>query len=972
MTGVTRWVVVLLGVGAAASLRPAIMPAPQNRLIRAAAAALAREDFPNAARLAELALRDDPHSKVALAIAGRAAMGSGQSFSAIKYLEGADDSDTDPLNVWIWLGLADRLMAVGQVGDAERVWRRVLDAAPDDVEAHSRLSSLLVIEGRNWEALPHLLATIRSGKFELQHLKHAASTDQAFVAEAEFRDSCAETVPCDPLPVVGGLALSAFLRNDHENAIELFRSIVEADPNQFEAHGRLGQVLVVADHDTQFLDWHAQLPSDADTHPEVWYARGLWAQTHGQLPAAVRCFGECIRRHPNHARANYRMSRMLATIGKAAAAKPFAERAAKLAEIEAVLPEVSNGLQYVQMTAELMESLGRFWEAAAWYELVWHADPHVDWATNGLARVRSELFANPDQLTPNSMNPAWKLELDAYPLPDLQRLDKRSQPTTLAPSRIAFRDDAQRLGLNFRYHNAPNRDAGVAHIFDFSGGGVAVLDYDQDGWSDVYLTQSAPWPEQSEQQASRDRLFRNIDGKRFEDVTDQAGLQETRFSFGATVGDFNDDGWPDLYVANLGQNSLFVNNADGSFTEVPDAGGAAGQEWTSSCLMADLNGDSLPDIYAVNYLADAFDRQCFDERDRPVQCPPTLFQAEQDRLYLNLGNGRFQDVTESSGIVRDGGKGLGVVAAEFDGTGKLNVFVANDLMANTYLVNKSTNGKMKFIEAALDRGLAFGDDGQGQACMGIAVDDANGDGRLELFVTNFFAEANNYFTQLEPGLFTDDIGRANLRTPGFQMMGWGTQFLDADLDGRPDLVVANGHLDDFSFKQIPYRMPAQFFQNVGSNRFTQHESKTLGAYFKSKHLGRAVALIDWNRDGREDFCVTHVNEPVSLLTNESPNTGNSLVVRLRGTESGRDAIGASIRVVTELRTRTLQLTAGSGFMASNHQQFIIGLGQAEVISELAITWPTGKIQTFHGIRANQELIIIEGTSKPFTVSTPPQ
>ena len=263
--------------------------------------------------------------------------------------------------------------------------------------------------------------------------------------------------------------------------------------------------------------------------------------------------------------------------------------------------------------------------------------------------------------------------------------------------------------MNFTYYNGADPGSG-AHMFEYSGGGVAVLDYDGDGWPDIYLTQGCPWPLQPDQTRYRDRLFRNLGNGRFEDVTETAGLGDNGLSQGVTVADYNHDGYPDLYVANILGSRFYQNNGDGTFRDITDQTGTAANVWCSSCLLADLNGDTFPDLYCVTYLAgpEVYEKKCETE-GRPVQCAPHSFPAEMDRVYLNLSDGRYREVTQECGAAVPDGKGLGIVAADFDGSRRLSLFVSNDTTPNFFFVNQTEQpgGPLKLAESALYRGLAY-------------------------------------------------------------------------------------------------------------------------------------------------------------------------------------------------------------------------------------------------------------------------
>jgi hypothetical protein len=588
-------------------------------------------------------------------------------------------------------------------------------------------------------------------------------------------------------------------------------------------------------------------------------------------------------------------------------------------------------------------------------------DPSVDWAQQRIESLQPQLDRNPLQTLP-SANPAFEHDLSSYPLPDLRK--SKFGTTTLAQSvsdgQVAFVDMASAAGLNFTYFNGAEPEEPGRRMHETNGGGVAVLDYDCDGWPDLYLTQGCPWPPRPDQSRYLDRLYRNLGNGRFQDVTAQAQLAENQYSQGATVGDLNNDGFPDLFVANVGANRLYLNNGCGTFSDISESLVNDAKLWTTSCLIADLNGDAWPDIYAVNYLAgpNLFDRLCSDG----LPCAPADFDGAQDQLYLSLGDGRFEERTAAAGIQLPNGNGMGIVAADFDGSGRLSLFVANDEVPNFFFVNQTEQrgGDLSFVEHAAVSGLAYDEGGLSQACMGIAAADADADGLLDLFVTNFANQSNTLYVGQPGNQFEDGTRKAGLRDPSFALLGFGTQFLDGELDGWPDLVLTNGHVDDYSRDGRAYRMRPQYYRNVERGRFAEVPAESLGSHFEGEYVGRGLARVDWNRDGLDDFVVSHLHSPVALVTNRTRNAGHFLAIRLRGVTSDRDAIGAILHLKAGEDTWIRQLTAGDGFQASNQRQLILGLGNRDRIDELTVQWPSGLRQTFRDLPADHEVLLVEG------------
>jgi hypothetical protein len=309
--------------------------------------------------------------------------------------------------------------------------------------------------------------------------------------------------------------------------------------------------------------------------------------------------------------------------------------------------------------------------------------------------------------------------------------------------------------------------------------------------------------------------------------------------------------------------------------------------------------------------------------------------------------------------------GLGVVAADFDRSGHLQLYVSNDVMANLLLVNQSTTpGSVPhYLDEGTLSGTAFDRTGRSQASMGVACDDINGDGLLDLLVGNYYNDCNTIYIQQAGRLFSDQTRELGLRDPSFLLLTFGCQLLDGDLDGYPDLTIANGHVDDFQFRGEPWHMRPQLFRNVDGSRFVELPARRAGSYYQKEYLGRGIALVDWNRDGREEFAVSNIADSASVTVNRTPDPGHWLAVRLVGIESARDAISTEVAVQTAARTRVRQLIGGGGYEASNHKQLVFGLGAAREIQTLRVTWPSGTTQIFTDVPIDCEITLVEGDAR---------
>ena len=691
-------------------------------------------------------------------------------------------------------------------------------------------------------------------------------------------------------------------------------------------------------------------------------------------------YWEALRRDPNVAQANYKIAVLLAA-NKDLRAQPFVERSKRLDVLADVLARVltqGTTAELALTAARETEGLGRLWEAANWYRFAIKLEPDLADATLGRKRLSRQLTTDLPQVI-DSSNPALALDFSSYPLPGRKSTAAAHSAASIAAgatgAAVRFADVAEAGGLRFTYENGDNREVPGMRTWQSFGGGVAVLDFDADGWPDLHFTQGGDFPARPGKAQPPDRLFRNLGGGKLADATDQAGIGDPGYGQGLAAGDYDNDGFADLYLANIGPNRLYHNQGDGTFIDVTDGSGITGAEWTSSCLLADLNGDGLPDIYDVNYLAgrEPIDLQCKDQQlDEPRICAPSMFDGAEDRLYVNRGDGTFEDATFTSGISALHGKGLGAAAADFAGRGRVDLLVSNDTTPNLYFVNETAcpGAPPKFSERGVEAGCAYNGMGRSHANMGIAVADADGDGLLDFCITAFFREYAVLYLQKPAGTFTDRSSESGLKGPTAMLLGFGTQFLDADLDGWPDLVIANGHVDDYSKKGTPYRMRPLFFANRGRGRFAELPASELGEYFERELLGRGLARLDWNRDGREDFVVSHLDSPAALVTNQSRDTGHFLALQLRGVQSSRDAVGAVVRVTAAGRTRMQQITAGDGYYASNQKQLIFGLAEADSIDELQIRWPSGLEQNFTRVPADREFLLVEGRGQLHRLPSP--
>ena len=929
--------------------------------------------------LADRVIARSPGHREALRLAGELSIELGDYDRSVAYLCELPDAD-QPERLTGMLGPGDRMDSLRSLSRlAKQLEERIVEE-PGHAMANDHLAFILTISGRRWEARRPLLRLLQRGRFTKRHLVLLGEFENV-LADPVMLEACLRQDPNEHLANLG-LGLIDVERRDFAGALGRFESVTAARRGLAEAHARVLVTVLERGSPDAADDYAGRRKLLVDErlleHPGLWLADARWARLNGLDRQAARCLWEAIRLEPDQRAANYQLAQILVQLDRSDDAERFRKRARQLAAFERTLGLIETRLNLesdwddlglLRNAAEQCERMGRLWEAFGWASEAQVHDSQVPWARELVGRVKQRLAADRDApQTLDELNPAHSVDLSGFPRLDFRQLQPAeviAGPDETGAGEIRFEDRATAAGVEFTYFNSPDPSTQGALMFEYTGGGVAVLDYDRDGWPDLYFTQGCPWPVvEGGDPEYHDRLYRNRGDGTFVDVTETTGLGDGHFSQGVAVGDFDQDGWPDLYVANIGRNRLYRNNGDGTFQDATPGLAIPETGWTTSCLVADIDGDGHVDLYDVNYLGGRrlFSTIC-ESSGVKMACHPHEFPAAADRWWKGDGEGGFVDATRAGGFSVEDGKGLGIVVGGFSRPERVEVFVANDSVPN-FLFTRSADGVSTgqglFGQRAMIAGLAVDREGRSQACMGVAAGDADADGRLDLFVTNYFDEPNALYRQVGDLVFREATRRAGLREPGWRMLGFGTQFLDADLDGELDLVVANGHVDDLQKLNQPYRMRPQFYRNSGGGRFVELPAKGLGDYFARELLGRGLARADLDRDGREDFVVSHLEQPASLLFNRTPKCGGWLAVRLVATSTTREAIGARVTVADGEWRRVHFLTAGDGYMASNQRQLVIGLGARDRVESLLVEWPSGESTTIKDVAANGELVIVEG------------
>ena len=935
-----------------------------------------KEKFDQAVTYAQRVLAKDPKSEIAILIAGQALMRQDKQMEALDYFQRVLDSET-PEAAYCHL-LAGEILCnqLSQFREAEKHIRRALQLQPKLAPAYQLLGYILRIGTRNWELIPLELRQIEEKLMTIESMQMLARNERLAPSLPLVLKGVQEN-PDDPNVLLGRAHLLR-AQQKYAEAEPFLRKAVETAPEIDETHVRLGQILLERGKDAEFLSWQAGVKESVKQHPLFWMLLAQRAKRAGETPVAARCYWEAIKRDPNLQEANYQLGQLLLAMERKEDARPFFDRASKLLtyidlvrknEVRAIELGGKGDIDMATRTIKASDDLGNLWEVYGWVLMTLDIDKSNMALQQEATQVESLLKSLEHKRTLPPYNPTSKVDLTKLPLPQWKADTAPLSPRPAAPpSRVTFEDQATATGIAFQFFDGSDlKIHGLNRMFQINGGGVGVLDFDRDGWPDLYFTQGSKDLEDHEQTEHLDRLYRNLGGGRFVDVTAQAGLVENSFSQGVTIGDVDNDGFPDIYVGNIGANRLFLNNGDGTFSDVTEESGAGESAWTSSAVIADLNGDSLPDIYTVGFIqGDALTRICNNQKKRLDPCMPIEFPVAKSHLWLNRGDGRFEDVSAASGIDLPDGKGTAVVAANLDGAGKLDLLVGNDGNPNFFFKNQvaKRGDRPRFSDQGLFAGLALGADGAPRGCLGLAAGDFNGDGLLDFHGTSLTEESDTLYIQRPRGLFTDMARESGLYESTNLKASFGTQAIDGDLDGNLDLFTANGNVDDINREYLPYEMPPSYLKNDGQGYFTPVPAETLGPYFKGKYLGRSVARLDWNRDGREDLAISNVHSPAALLTNTTSHVGHHLTVRLVSTASARDSIGTTVEVTAGGRKLVRQLTAGDGFQASNERILVFGLGQKTSADSIAIHWMSGRQQQLSSVPADEEILIVEGRAEP--------
>ena len=560
----------------------------------------------------------------------------------------------------------------------------------------------------------------------------------------------------------------------------------------------------------------------------------------------------------------------------------------------------------------------------------------------------------------------WAVQATISPAPSTEESEAgttlRETPAESTSAREVTSDEAwftevTGTGIDFKHVSGSSAEKPFPAA---NGSGLAAIDYDLDGWHDLYFATGRPFPLDSLETGPSNRIYRNLGGWKFRDVTTETGLGYFGYSAGLAVGDYNSDGFSDVFVCCYGADCLFQNQGDGTFRK-SDAS-VADERWGTSAAFFDYDADGLLDLYVCNYAKWTWETNefCGDRvTGHRMYCSPRSVEPEPDALFRNLGNGSFEDVSQTAGLAERMARAQGVVAADVNGDGRTDLYIGNDLHPNFLFLNL---GNGTFEDVSELSGAAYDYQGSAQAGMGVDCGDADRDGNSDLFVTNFADEHNAFYHNDGNGIFQDVSHQRGLAEESLPWVGWGTMFADFNLDGWLDVVVANGHVDDNRHlvgQDSKYAQPPLLWEN-NKGQFSC-VGPSAGTYFARNHVGRGLALADFDKDGDYDFAVSHQDTSPALLRNDASGREEertSISLQLIGTVSNRDAVGSTIRAHAHGRTALHQVKGGGSYLSAHDLRQIIATG-TDADLEVEVQWPKGHRSILLGIKAGGHYRVVE-------------
>ncbi|MEM9365822.1 MAG: FG-GAP-like repeat-containing protein [Planctomycetota bacterium] len=849
---------------------------------------------------------------------------------------------------------------------AWKILERLVKRTPQDQELRRSLIRLLNRLGHRHRACQHIDWLCQAGFASQQDLVGILQRRGPFPFEGLVLSDL-EPPPQIP-PGLLANARVLFAANRFQDACDTLSAGNAIHP---EAYATALWALARAQAFVEFSRRLRSSPDACDQYAAYWSAFGLWRECERDFEGAVSSFLRAIEIDPTAASDYQHLAFCLRSLDLSAEAEGVENRGKQVKKtVVQVLMGQSDaqGIRYYSALTQALNDLGRPWEFLAWTEFLARKRNAPNSFVENLRRQRQKLLRVSNLESLSIVDRRMGMDKNRFPTPSRQEmsemaaafvgdtapLDEEVTPST-RPRTIVFGDIASRVGLNFQYQNHADGRTRLLRIHEALGGGIGVIDFDQDGRPDLQCNQGGGDPPDVCAQHSS-QLYRNL-GTHFVVVTESSETASFEYSTGVAVGDVNQDGFPDLMVAALGRNRLLVNAGDGTFLE-QSLGEEEASTYTSSLAIADVNGDHLPDLIEANYVEgeSMFQEVTVSSNGVPAGTSPLNHKASADRMWIQSSEGALK----AQKLETPGGSpaaSLGLVVSDLDGKPGNEVFIANDAYENRLWVTDSRASR-GLSERGMLCGVALDHSRVRTAGMGIAAGDFDRNQMLDLHVTNFWEQASSLFMSQGEGNFIDLSPRYELANATFYLLGFGTQALDVNSDGWLDLAILNGHIEDYSMLGHPFRMRPQLLLG-GSEGFIEAEVAGDG-YFEQARLGRSLAILDWNRDGRIDLAAGHLGTPVALLENQTQPMGQWLQFRCVGTGCERDATGTRITVRTNRGDWCAWVTAGDGYLCSNEKVISVAIEASAMVEQVRMDWPDGVTQQLGALETGNRYLVVQG------------
>ncbi|MFM7059383.1 MAG: FG-GAP-like repeat-containing protein [Planctomycetota bacterium] len=868
------------------------------------------------------------------------------------------------------LKLARLLSQSASLITAESLLREVLRTDPDSEPANRQLANLLLAQCRRHDSQQPLRKLVELRSFLLDELAMLGSRDELLHDEPLIQ--AALQTSSRPLAVMAKASLALFQGNPRD-ALAFLQSTELPPVGQSEFVSLAARAFIAVDDEASLARWAESHATLLNHHPDGAAALGWLAWREGRPAAARDHLLQAIRLDHNHRSALQMLGSIFVSAGQTTLAKPLLDRVQQLHSLELLLHRVLEDDQTApQMLriATALEQLDRREEAIAWYLAL--AGMHPAEAISARQHAAQLELLSQQSADAGILPPFLPPQVAVVTLPERQAravpLPVGAAETPAAPGVLPrFEDHGERLGLQqpwfFGQSTSQPRSLSVLQGF---GGGLAVLDFDNDTWPDLLIVQGNSLPPAPDPH-SADLLYRNLRAGVAQPVASVALPADSDYGQGAAAGDVNEDGFPDLFVGSTTGSRLLLNNGDGTFSDCSDSSLPPATGWTTSCAIADVTGDAVADLVELHYGegTEIQTKLCSSGAARLQRsCRPDLFPGAADRLLTGDGRGGFTAAGPDLWPADDG-RGLGVVIGDLDDTGRNSLFITNDMTPNAFRVPEvSADGRVLALpDVASIRGCAVNASGRIQAGMGIAAGDLNSDGTCDFFVTNFLAETNTLYAGTGGGFFQDLSTSTAADSGSLDLLSFGAQATDANLDGLPDLFVLNGHVDDYQHFQLPWKMRPAAWVATAPGRFTRVAEEVFGVYGSQPALGRALAQLDWNRDGRTDLVATFLDRPPAVYINESPTVALPLRIRPLGHHSCRRPIGGVLTLHSApaggLPPQKYWVTAGDGYYCSSEP--VAAFARPTVRCEIGLTirWPGGRTQQISVTTDDREMFVLE-------------